>query len=80
MRNPADRLQVAMLGRQLFPESPRFLAEAFDDATSDVPFSYLMLNLHPHNQDMRMKVCTGIFSDEKLFVYLPKKKCKKHYK
>ena len=80
MRNPADKLQVAILGRYIYPDAPKFLAQAFEDATNAKPFSYILLNLHPHSTDERFRLCTGIFSNESLYVYIPIKKHKKTYK
>lgn len=71
LRNPADKLQVDTLSRQVFPKNQRFLIEAFADATIE-PYSYLFLNLHPKEPDDRLRVAAKIF-DHPPIIYLPKK-------
>jgi hypothetical protein len=70
MKNPADKLQIQTLGRQIFPGSKHF-TEAFEDATR-VPYGYLLIDLTqaiPDNYRLR----TNIFpSDEYWVVYTPK--------
>ena len=73
LRNPTDKLQIQTLGRQVFPRSKGFLLEAYEDATKK-PYGYLFLNLHPASTDENLRVVSGIFSDEDMYVYLPKKK------
>ena len=43
-RNLRDRAQIRHLARQVYPENPRFLEEAYWDATSQ-PYNYLLLDL-----------------------------------
>ncbi len=63
MRNPADKLQVATLARQLYPKNQSFLIEAFTEATKS-RYSYLLLNLHPRETDENLRVIAKIFADE----------------
>lgn len=74
-RNLRDRAQIQHLARQLYPEDPRFLQEAYWDATSR-PFGYLLLDLKQETPDnCRYRAC--IFPDDKhQYVYVPKKKIK----
>lgn len=74
-KNPRDRAQIQHLARQVYPEDPRFLQEAYHDATA-VPHGYLLLDLKqstPENCRFR----TGVFpSDENQYVYVPRKDIK----
>ena len=44
-KNPADRLQIDILSRRMFPNSKNFLTWAFEQATEH-PYSYLFLDNH----------------------------------
>lgn len=58
MKNPADRLQVQTLARQLYPSNVKYFLEAFNDATEE-PFSYLLVDLTqstPENLRLRAKI------------------------
>lgn len=68
-----DSLQVQVLGRQIYPNAQNFLMEAYTDATKK-PYGYLLLCLHPASTDENLRVITGIFQDEDMYVYLPKRK------
>ena len=76
LRNPTDKLQIEILARQIFPRFKAFLLEAYDDATKK-PYGYLFLNLHPACLDENLRVVSGIFQDEDMYVYIPKKNNKK---
>ncbi len=69
-KSPRDVGQIAILGRQLYPENRKFLVEAFKDATSE-PHSYLMLDLKPDTCEL-YRVRASIFSMVQQVVYLPK--------
>jgi len=43
-KNPRDGRQSQVLGSQMYPKSPRFLSEAFEDATATRAHSYLALD------------------------------------
>jgi len=60
-KNPRDRLQVAFLGRQLFPSNPNFLVKAYEDATKD-PHSFILLDLNQNTKD-NMRVIGNFISD-----------------
>ena len=49
-RNLRDRAQIRHLARQVYPENPRFLEEAYQDATSQA-FGYLLLDLKQTTAD-----------------------------
>ena len=49
-RNLRDRAQITHLSRQLCPEDPRFLQEAYWDATSEA-YGYLLLDLKQSTLD-----------------------------
>lgn len=69
-KSPRDVGQIAILGRQLYPENTKFLVEAFKDATSE-PHSYLMLDLRPDTPEP-YRVRANIFSGLQQVVYQPK--------
>lgn len=74
--NPRDKQQISVLARQISPENPRFITEAFTDATSK-PFGYLVLDLHQLTPE-QYRIRTNIFSSEypQNIVYIPVKKTK----
>src|SRR3569832_227418 len=65
--NPADRLQVQTLGRQLFPSAKNYFEEAFIDATNE-PYGYMLIDLNPATPD-NCRLRTGIFPDDIHYVY-----------
>lgn len=65
--NPRDMSMINCLGRQMFPEKPKFLPDAFRQATKK-PYGYLFVDCKP-NAEHRVK--EGIFPDEQLFIYKP---------
>jgi hypothetical protein len=69
-KNPRDALQVATLGRQMYPNNSKFLVEAFKDAT-DKPHGYLLLDLRADTLE-KYRVRTNIFAGEVPYVYNPK--------
>jgi hypothetical protein len=69
-KNPRDALQVATLGRQMYPNNNKFLVEAFKDAT-DKPHGYLLLDLRADTLE-KYRVRTNIFAGEVPYVYNPK--------
>ncbi|XP_074115790.1 uncharacterized protein LOC141538307 [Cotesia typhae] len=71
-KNPRDRAQIFHLARQVYPEDPKFLQEAYFDATSKA-HGYLLLDLKQSTpENCRFRTC--IFpSDQYHYVYIPKK-------
>ena len=72
-KNPRDKAQMQFLARQICPENPRYVQEAYADATSR-PHGYLLIDLKqltPENYRLR----TNIFPDEgHQIVYVPRTK------
>ena len=69
-KNPRDAMQIATLGRQMYPGKSKFLIDAYRDAT-EKPFDYLLLDLKPDTQEI-YRVRSNIFSNEVQHVYIPK--------
>ena len=61
---------MSTLGRQVYPETPKFLPDAFKQAT-EKPYGYLFLDLKP-GADKRLRVREGVLPSEQTFVYMPK--------
>lgn len=74
-KNPRDKVQIKCLARQIHPENPKFIEEAYNDATNK-PHGYLLIDLKQATPD-DMRIQNGIFPDDSYhFVYVPKKKRK----
>ena len=72
-KNPRDRAQIQHLARQMCPENPKFLQEAYNDATA-VAHGYLLIDLKQSTEE-NFRFRTNIFqSDGYQHVYVPKKK------
>lgn len=70
-RNLRDRAQIQHLARQVCPENPKFLQEAYWDATSQ-PYGYLLLDLKQDTPD-NCRFRTNIFPDDDYqYVYVPR--------
>ena len=71
-KNPRDRAQIRHLARQLCPENPKFLQEAYSDAVAK-PFHYLLLDLKQDTpENCRYRAC--IFPDDEYhYVYTARK-------
>ncbi len=50
-KNPRDKSQIEYIARQMYPGEKHLLVNAFNEATSSTPYSYLMLDLHPATHD-----------------------------
>ena len=77
MRNPSDKSQLTVLGRQLFPRKKSLLDhfyESYDDATRN-RYGYLVIDVSP-NSDESEKLKTNILPDKNgklaIIVYQPK--------
>lgn len=58
MKNPRDRLQIAALGRQIFPSNLTYFLDSYNDAVS-TPFSHFIIDLTPacpDNSRLRQRV------------------------
>lgn len=71
-KNPRDRAQIRHLARQVYPDDPKFLEEAYYDATSR-PHGYLLLDLKQSTPDeYRFRSC--IFPEDTFhYVYVPRR-------
>jgi len=71
-KNPRDVNQINYLARQMFPaKHGNFVSEAFTDATS-IPYGYMLLDYRQETNDI-LRVRTGVFPQEKSYIYIPKK-------
>jgi hypothetical protein len=68
-KSPRDKSQCAVLARQMYPKNPKFLIEAYDNATQDM-YSHLLLDL-TQKQDDQFRVQSNIFSSSRV-IYQPK--------
>ena len=69
-KNPRDAGQIKILARQMFPRYPRYLIEAYEDATRE-PYGYILVDLKPctpNDQRLKSKILPG----QTQWVYLPK--------
>jgi len=60
-KNPRDKQQIGVLGRQMFPGNTKFFIEAYQDATS-LPFSYLLIDYKTQTPE-RFRLRTDLLSD-----------------
>ena len=67
-KNPRDSAQIGFLAQQAFPKNPKFLDEAYQDATRN-PHTYLVLNLTQECEDWS-RVMAQVFPGEDLEVYI----------
>ena len=69
-KSPLFKSQVMHLGRQLYPEFPKFLYDAYKQATESC-YGNLFLDLHPATSD-ELRVWSGVLPHEKNpIVYRP---------
>lgn len=73
-KNPRDKQQIKHLARQISPENPRFVQEAFLDATSK-PFGYILFDLTQTTPD-KFRYRTNILPCDipRNVIYVQKKK------
>ena len=69
-KNPRDRPQISHFARQLYPDNPKFIQEAYNDATN-IPHGYLLIDLKQRTEETcRVRAC--IFPDDEInYVYVP---------
>lgn len=81
MKSPADKLQIATLARQLFPEDSKYFQQSYEDATRN-PHGYLFIDLTQKCPD-HARLRTQIFPGEQTVVYTPINnsswKCSSHF-
>ena len=69
-KNPRDAAQISYLARQMFPEKPKYLQEAYKDATH-TPYGYLFIDLKGNTLET-FRLRTQIFPGETQYVYVKK--------
>jgi hypothetical protein len=69
-KNPRDKSQILHYARQVHPENPKFIQEAFLDATSK-PHSYLLFDMKQTTPDA-FRFRSDIFPGESNVVYVPR--------
>lgn len=69
MNNPRDKVQIECLARQMYPQYPKFLVEAYEDATK-TRFGYLFIDL-TQDTDQILRVQTGIVNEKLRVIYVP---------
>lgn len=70
-KNPRDRAQIQYLARQICPENPLFMRDAYRDATAR-PHGYLVIDLKQTTPE-NLRFRANIFPDDTPVVYVPKK-------
>lgn len=69
-KNPRDSGQIQHLARQIYPNNPKFLIDAYHKATKR-PHGYLVLDFAQNTEEKR-RFFTGIFSPHEVMVgYIP---------
>lgn len=71
-KNPRDKQQILHLSKQIHPENPKYIQEAYNDATSK-PFGYLLFDLRQTTPDI-IRYRTSIFQTDEPsnIIYVPK--------
>lgn len=69
-KSPRDTQQLAIFGRQIFPQFKNFLPAALNYATSMRDYGYIVIDLHTQTPDS-FRVCTGIFKDQLPVIIIP---------
>jgi hypothetical protein len=68
-RNVRDATQIGHLARQMYPNNPKFLISAYEDATKE-PYGHLLLDFKPNGEES-LRVRANILNNIQI-VYLPK--------
>lgn len=71
MKTCRDLQQIHCLSRQMFPDTPKRLVEAYDDATRQ-PRGYLVVNNLTSSGDDDIRLSTGILPTDDLVLYTRK--------
>ena len=66
--NPRDRLQVQILGKQMFPGDSSFFNKAYKDAVSSKEYGYLLCDFTQQTMEEN-RVQTGVFAGEERIIY-----------
>lgn len=70
-KNPRDKSQISVLGRQMFPDKFHFFMEAYTDAVENRSHSYLFLDLKQTTLE-KNRIQTGIIPGEQRVIYTKK--------
>lgn len=73
-KNPRDKNQIAILGRQMYPQSGKFFMECYEDATK-IPYGYLLIDFKARTPE-KFRLRTSLLSEYPV-VYVQKKKALK---
>jgi hypothetical protein len=76
-KNPRDKQQVKVLGRQMFDSDYQVMEEAFGDATAQ-PHGYLLVDLKQDTPE-HLRLRANILPGQQLAVYVSKKTYKQTY-
>jgi len=68
-KNPRDKSQIDVLGRQMYPSNSRFLTDAFADATS-AAYEYMVIDLRAETPEIA-RVVTKIMPGDDMVIYAP---------
>jgi hypothetical protein len=68
-KNPREAARITYLARQISPEKPKFLVEAYRDATSN-PHGYLLIDLKQNTPEL-LRFRNNIF-EKNVTIYVPK--------
>lgn len=69
MNNPRELHPVNTLNTQIYGKKSQFLKDAYSDATSSSPFSYLFLDFNQTTND-KLRTRTNIFPNEQQIAYI----------
>ena len=70
MRSPSSALHIRTIGQQLFPGRLKYFTSAYDQAT-DVPYKYLMIDVHPASH-LAFRLRGNIFPGEERLIFADK--------
>ena len=70
-KNPRDTLQIQTLATQMYGSNSHFLVKAFTNATKNVPYSHVLIDLRPETPD-ELRVRSNVFDIEKQCIYVPR--------
>ena len=68
-KNPRDTRQIQYLALQIFPQQPKFIPDAYKQAT-ERPYGYLIIDLTQTTEE-NMRLLTNIFPNEKCYYFIP---------
>ena len=69
--NPRDRLQINILGKQMFPGETEYFSESYDDAVSSKKYGYFAIDMTQETESEN-RIQTGILGEEERIIYRKK--------